>query len=350
MGVAVIGGGIVGCHTAYRLANEGKEVFLLEKEKALGEHTSTRNSGVIHGGIYYPQGSLKARLCVRGRRLTYEFLQNHDISHWKCGKIIVAQVNSEWKALEDLKERGDENGVENLRLIDAAEVRKIEPRVKCLAALHSPETGILDMAAYMRMMEKLLRGRGVTVVKQCKVLSIDGQNTLETTRGQMEAEMIINAAGLYSDCIAKMCGLEGYEIIPHKGDYYNTTEDVIRGLVYPVPDSPHSLGIHLTRTLGGEILIGPSAVQVPDKEDYEIKTPREEFEEGAVAMIPDFDIHRIYPGYSGNRPKLFYHGELQTDFVIRNQEKGRVHLLGIESPGLTAAPAIAEYVSKVMNE
>jgi len=348
MEVVVIGGGIVGCHTAYRLAMEGKEVFLLEKEKALGEHTSTRNSGVIHGGIYYPQGSLKARLCVRGRHLTYEFLKNHDIPHWKCGKIIVALVNAELKSLEDLKKRGEDNNVENLRLIDEAEVRKIEPRVRCLVALHSPETGILDMAAYVRIMEKLLRGLGVTIVKQCKVISIDDHNTLTTTRGEMETEMIINAAGLYSDSIARMCGLEGYEILPHKGDYYNTTEDVIRGLVYPVPDSPHSLGIHLTRTLGEETLIGPSAVQVSDKDDYEIKTPREEFEKGALTMIPDFNIHRIYPGYSGNRPKLYYHGELQTDFVILKQEKERVHLLGIESPGLTAAPAIAEYVAKML--
>jgi len=348
MEVAVIGGGIVGCHIAHRLVKEGKEVFLFEKEKALGEHTSTRNSGVIHGGIYYPQESLKARLCVRGRHLTYEFLQNHDVPHWKCGKIIVALVASELKALEDLKRRGDENGVENLRLIDEDEVQKMEPRVRCFAALHSPETGILDMAAYMRMMERMLKGLGVTIVKQCEVLSIDDHNTLRTTRGDMETEMIINAAGLYSDGIAWMCGMEGYEIVPHKGDYYNTTEEVIGGLVYPVPDSPHTLGIHLTRTLGEETLIGPSAFQVSDKDDYEIKTPREEFEKGALAMVPDLNIRRIYPGYSGNRPKVYYHGELQADFVIQRQERGRVHLLGIESPGLTAAPAIAEYVAKII--
>jgi len=348
MEVAIIGGGIVGCHLAYRLAKEGKEVFLLEKEKALGEHTSTRNSGVIHGGIYYPQGSLKARLCLRGRHLTYEFLRSHDIPHWRCGKMIVALVNTELKALEELKKRGDDNGVENLRLIDEVEVRKIEPRVKCLGALHSPETGILDMAAYMRIMERILKGLGATIVKQCEVTAIDDRNNLSTTRGEMEAEMIINAAGLYSDSIAKMCSLEGYEVIPHKGDYYNTTEEVIRGLIYPVPDSPHSLGIHLTRTLGAETLIGPSAVQVFDKDDYEINTPREEFEKGALALIPDFNVHRIYPGYSGNRPKLYDHGELQTDFVIQKQEKERIHLLGIESPGLTAAPAIAEYVSKMI--
>ena len=348
MEVAVIGGGIVGCHIAHRLVKEGKEVFLFEKEKALGEHTSTRNSGVIHGGIYYPQESLKARLCLRGRHLTYEFLQNHDVPHWKCGKIIVALVASELKALEDLKRRGDENGVENLRLIDEDEVQKMEPRVRCFAALHSPETGILDMAAYMRMMERMLKGLGVTIVKQCEVLSIDDHNTLRTTRGDMETEMIINAAGLYSDGIAWMCGMEGYEIVPHKGDYYNTTEEVIGGLVYPVPDSPHTLGIHLTRTLGEETLIGPSAFQVSDKDDYEIKTPREEFEKGALAMVPDLNIRRIYPGYSGNRPKVYYHGELQADFVIQRQERGRVHLLGIESPGLTAAPAIAEYVAKII--
>ncbi len=348
MEVVVIGGGIIGCHVAYRMAKEGKEVFLLEKEKALGEHTSTRNSGVIHGGIYYPQGSLKARLCVRGRHLTYEFLRNNAIPHWKCGKIIVALVPSELMALEDLKKRGEENGVENLRLIDKTEAQSMEPRVKCLAALHSPETGILDMATYMRGIEKILKGLGVSIVKQCRVLGIDDRNILTTSRGKMEAEMIINAAGLYSDSIAKMCGLEGYEIFPYKGDYFNTTEEVIRGLVYPVPDSPYSLGIHLTRTLGQETLIGPSALKGLDKEDYEIKTSREEFERGALAMVPDFNIHRIYPGYSGNRPKLFYRGELQTDFLILKQENGRIHLLGMESPGLTAAPAIAEYVGKMI--
>ncbi len=348
MEIAIIGGGIVGCHIAYRLARERKDVFLLEKEKALGEHTSTRNSGVIHGGIYYPQGSLKARLCVQGRHLTYEFLKNHDIPHRKCGKLIVALVHPELKALGDLKKRGDENGVENLRLIDRAEAQKIEPRVRCLAALCSPETGILDMAAYMRIMERILKAYGVVVVKQCKALSIDDHNTLTTTRGKMETEIIINAAGLYSDAIAAMCGLEGYVIAPHKGDYYNTTEEVIRGLVYPVPDSPHTLGIHLTRTLGEETLIGPSGIEATNKEDYEIKTPREEFEKGALALIPDFNIQKIYPGYSGNRPKVYYQGKLQADFVIKKQENGRIHLLGMESPGLTAAPAIAEYVAQMI--
>jgi L-2-hydroxyglutarate oxidase LhgO len=348
MAIVVIGGGIVGCHIAYHLAKDHREVFLLEKEKALGEHTSTRNSGVIHGGIYYPHGSLKARLCVRGRHLTYEFLRKNDIPHWKCGKIIVALTPEELKRLEDLKDQGGGNGVENLTLLEESEVRKMEPRVRCLAALHSPETGILEMAVYMRTLEKVLKRSGVTVVKQSEVQSIDDHNTLMTTRGEMEAEIIINAAGLYSDHIAKMCGLEGYEIVPYKGDYYNTTEDVVRGLVYPVPDSPYSLGVHLTRTLGGETLIGPSVVQVIDKEDYEIRTPREKFEKGSLSMIPDFNTHRIYPGYSGNRPKVYYKGELQTDFVIQRQDKGRIHLLGIESPGLTAAPAIAEYVAKII--
>jgi L-2-hydroxyglutarate oxidase LhgO len=348
MVVVVIGGGIVGCHIAYRLAKEKQEVFLLEKEKSLGEHTSTRNSGIIHGGIYYEPGSLKARLCVRGRHLTYEFLRNYDIPYWKSGKVIVALEKAEYKALENLRDRGIENGVENLKLLEGYEVRKLEPRVSCLAGLHSPETGILDIATYIKTMERVLQGLGVTIVKQCKVFSVDDHNTLGTTRGEMEAETIINAAGLYSDHIAKMCGLEGYEIVPYKGDYYNTTEEVIQGLVYPVPDSLYSLGIHLTRTLGGETLIGPSVVQVTDKEDYEIRTPREEFEKGALAMIPDFNIHRIYPGYSGNRPKVYYKGKLQTDFVILKQEEGRFHLLGIESPGLTAAPAIAEYIVRLI--
>jgi L-2-hydroxyglutarate oxidase LhgO len=260
----------------------------------------------------------------------------------------VALVPAELKALEDLKKRGDGNGVENLRLIDQAEAQKIEPRVRCLAALSSPETGILDMAAYMRTVERALKGSGVTVAKQCKVLSVDKHNTLATTRGNLEAGIIINAAGLHSDSIAAMCELEGYAIVPHKGDYYNTTEEVIQGLVYPVPDSPHSLGIHLTRTIGEETLIGPSAIDVENKEDYELKTPREEFEKGALSLIPDMNVQKIYPGYSGNRPKVYYQGRLQADFVIQKQENGRVHLLGIESPGLTAAPAIAEYVAQTI--
>jgi L-2-hydroxyglutarate oxidase LhgO len=344
----VVGGGIVGCFVARELAKRDGEVFLLEKEKALGEHTSTRNSGVIHGGIYYPQGSLKARLCVRGRHLTYEFLEKHNVPHRKCGKLIVALDGKEFKELEDLKHLGEGNGVESLRLIEGTEAQEIEPRVRCMAALHSPETGMLDMAAYIRGMEKVLKGLDVTIVKQCQVLSIDDNNVLTTTRGPIESDIVINTAGLHSDSIAAMCGLEGYEIVPYKGDYYNTTEDVVQGLVYPVPGSTLGLGVHLTPTYGEEILIGPSVLRVSDKEDYEIRTPRKEFEQGAVAMVPDLDLGRMYPGFSGNRPKVYYRGELKTDFVIERQERGRVHLLGIESPGLTSAPALAEYVAELL--
>ena len=347
MVVVVIGGGIVGSHIAYHFSNNGHEVFLLEKEKSLGEHTSTRISGVIHSGIYYQEGSLKANLCVRGRHLTYEFLKKYNILHKKCGKIIVALVDHELNILEELKKRGEKNGVENLSIIDKEEVRKIEPRVRCLSAIYSPETGILDMAMYIRKMENILKTTGVNIIKQCRVYSIY-DNKVITTRGEMEADIIINSAGLHSDTIAKMCGLEGFEIIPNKGDYYNTTEKVVNGLVYPVPDSPYSLGIHLTKTLGGETLIGPSAIFCVEKEDYNIKTPREEFERGALSMVPDFNVQRIYPGFSGNRPKVYYRGELQMDFVIKNQGNGKIHLLGIESPGLTSAPAIAEYILKMV--
>jgi L-2-hydroxyglutarate oxidase LhgO len=344
MVVVIVGGGIVGCFVARQMAKNGREVFLLEKEKALGEGTSTRNSGVIHGGIYYPNGSLKAKTCVRGRHLTYAFLQDHSIPHRKCGKLLVALNDKECKDLEHLKDLGERNGVENLRLIDGPAVRKIEPRVRCLAALHSPETGLVDMAAYMRAIERVLKGLGVTIVKQCEVLSIDEQNVLTTTRGEIETNVLINAAGLYSDWIATMCGLEGYEIVPYKGDYYSTTEKVITALVYPIPGSTLGLGIHLTPTFGEEILIGPSVFRVEDKDDHEIRTPRDEFEQGALALVPDLDVGRMYPGFSGNRPKVFHHDELQTDFIIERQDKGRIHLLGIESPGLTSAPALAEYV------
>jgi len=332
---------------ARHMASKGREVFLVEKERVLGEHSSTRNSGVIHGGIYYPPGSLKASLCVRGRHLTYEILRDHHIPHRKCGKLILALNEREVKDLENLKALGEANGVENLVLIEGREIRRIEPRVRCVAALHSPETGLVDMATYMKAMGRLLKGLGVTLVKQCEVLSIDKNNVMKTTRGEIEADVLINAAGLHSDAIARMCGLEGYEIVPYKGDYYSTTEDVVRGLVYPVPRDL-GLGVHLTPTFGTEVLIGPSVLPVAEKEDYEIRTPRKEFVQGAHALIPDLDPHRIYPGFSGNRPKVFCCGELQTDFVVQKQKTGRVHLLGIESPGLTAAPALAEYVAEII--
>jgi L-2-hydroxyglutarate oxidase LhgO len=348
MVVVVIGGGIVGCFIAHEMTRKGGEVYLLEKEKALGEHTSTRNSGVIHGGIYYARGSLKARLCVRGRHLTYAFLERHGIPHRRCGKVIVALNTREIEELEKLKVLGEGNGVEELTLIDGKTVQNMEPRVRCMGALWSPQSGLVEMAAYMRTVEKVLKGSGVTIVKQCQVLSITDQDVLTTTRGEIAADILINAAGLHSDSIAAMCGLEGYEIVPYKGDYYNTTEKVVRGLVYPVPGSSLGLGIHLTPTFGEEILIGPAVLPVSDKEDYEIRTSRREFEQGAQAMIPDLDARRIYPGFSGNRPKVHFHGELQTDFIVERQEGRRVHLLGIESPGVTAAPALAEYVSEII--
>jgi L-2-hydroxyglutarate oxidase LhgO len=291
---------------------------------------------------------MKAKMCVRGRHLTYQFLKEHDVPHRKCGKLIVALNDKEVKDLEELKRLGDGNGVENLHIIDGKDAEKAEPRLRCLGALRSPETGLLDMAAHIRTVEKVIKGLGVTVVKQCEVLSISENNVVETTRGEIEGDIVINAAGLYSDSIARMCGLQAYEIVPFKGDYYNTTEQVVKGLVYPVPGSTLGLGVHFTPTFGDEIMIGPSVVQVSDKEDYDIKTPREEFEQGACAMVPDLNLERMYPGFSGNRPKVYRHGELIPDFIIEKQESGRIHLLGIESPGLTSAPALAEHITGLL--
>ena len=348
MVVVVIGGGIVGCWIAYEMTKKGKEVFLLDKEKALGEHTSTRNSGVIHGGIYYSHGSLKAKLCVRGRHLTYPFLERHQIPHRRCGKVVVALNAQEINEIKRLKRLGEDNGVEDLALVDVETVQRMEPRVRCMAGLLSPQSGLVDMAAYMRAIERVLKGSGVVIVKQCQVLSVTDQNVLTTTRGDITADVLVNAAGLYSDHVAMMCGLEGYEIVPYKGDYYSTTESVVQGLIYPVPGSSLGLGIHLTPTFGEEILIGPAVLRVTDKEDYEIRTPRRDFEQGARALVPDLDLKRLYPGFSGNRSKVYCRGDLQSDFIVKQQEGKRVHLLGIESPGVTAAPALAEYVSEMI--
>ena len=367
--ILIIGGGVVGCAIAHALSGGRQDVFLVESSPKLGMATSTRNSGVIHSGIYYPKGSFKARFCVEGNRLTKEFCIRHGVPHRNTGKLVVASRSGEEAALEALKIRGEANGVEGLRLIGPAEIRAREPNIAGVAALEVPSTGILSSEALVQTYARLAAERGVNIVTRAKVISLEPANdgirarlrvgdTDDAEEELVEADCVINAAGLYSDDVAAMLGNTSWKIFPVRGEYCEIRGPraaLINNLVYPLPHADGlSLGVHFTKTLWGTVLLGPTATYVAEKDNYERdRLPTSEFARNAKLLLPEIQESDLQPGYSGIRPKLVPPGSHGTaDFVIERDAKvpQAIHLVGIESPGLTAAPAIAQYVSKLVEE
>ncbi len=347
--IIVIGAGVVGCHIALKLKSKKNEIFLLDKEHWLWFHTSTRNSGVIHAGIYYPYYSLKREFCIKGAKQTYEFLKKYNVEHRKSGKIIVAKDESEAKKLKELFENGKKNGVKGLKLIEKKEIEKLEPYCKAEYALYSPETGVVNCSDYYKKIEALMQEKGINIINNCKVESIDVNNKkIFTTRGELEYDILINSAGLWADDIVKMCGIKGFEIVPYKGDYYSLNEDIINSMIYPIPsDEKGALGVHFTKTAYNEIWIGPTSKEFDIKDDYDIYEKKELFIKACEIYLKKFNENKITEGFSGNRPKLFFNGKFIYDFIVFRQ-KNIIHLLGIDSPGLTAAPAIADYVKDLI--
>jgi L-2-hydroxyglutarate oxidase LhgO len=351
--VAIIGGGIVGLSCAYEFARAGKIVVLLERNTRLGEETSTHNSGVIHAGIYYPPGSLKARMCVEGREILERRLPKWRVPHRFCGKLIVATDSDQIEKLEQLAKNGSGNGVSGLALIDKHAAEKIEPNIACTAALWSPGTGVLDQAEYLHAVEVRALELGAQIVTGAEVVAVerDGPTIRIRTngRGELEAGMLINAAGLHADSVAQMCGDERFTIRPCRGEYASVIPrkaNLINGLVYPVPEPAH-LGVHLTKTIGGELWLGPNARFIESRSDYESdRLSPESFYEAAQRMCPSLERTDLRLGPSGIRPKLSGPGEPARDFVIEKQPDDQriVHLVGIDSPGLTAAAAIGKHI------
>jgi len=343
--IAIVGAGVVGSHIALALKEKNNEIFLLEKEHWLWFHTSTRNSGVIHAGIYYPYYSLKREFCIKGAEKTYEFLKKYNVEHRKSGKIIVAKDENEIKFLKKLFENGKKNGVKGLKLIDRSEIEKLEPNCKAEFALYSPNTGVVNCSDYYRKIEALMQERKINIINNCKVENIDvNKSKIYTNRGELEYDILINAAGLWADDVAKMCGINGFKIIPYKGDYYSLNEDLVNSMIYPVPtDEKGALGVHFTKTAYNEIWIGPTSREHDRKDDYDVYEKRELFVKACEIYLKKFNENKITEGFSGNRPKLFLDGKFIYDFMIFRRNNV-IHLLGIDSPGLTAAPAIAEYV------
>ncbi|MDY0743568.1 NAD(P)/FAD-dependent oxidoreductase [Paucibacter sp. R3-3] len=343
----VIGAGVVGLAVARALAQRGLETLVLERETAIGTGISSRNSEVIHAGLYYPQGSLKATLCVRGRRLLYEFCASHGVPHRRCGKLIVATSAEQVPGLDQLHEAGRINGVEALRMLTQVEAQAIEPQLRCVAALESAATGIVDSHALMLALRGDFEAAGGMLAFGASVLGDSGL-ALEVGGAEpmrIEARrLIVNAAGLDAPRLAAALATPAPRAWLAKGSYFALAGRApFSRLVYPLPE-PGGLGVHLTLDLAGQARFGPD-VEWVDHIDYRVDPRRAEGFYAAIRRYwPALPDDALQPAYAGIRPKIAGPGEPAADFAIE-RHGGLVNLFGIESPGLTAALAIGERIA-----
>jgi L-2-hydroxyglutarate oxidase LhgO len=364
--VAVIGAGVIGLAAAASLARAGRSVVLLERHGGFSQEITSRNSEVVHAGIYYPEGSLKATLCVAGREALYARCAALGIPHRRLGKWIVAADSAEVGTLETLCARGSANGVPGLRILEGAVLRRGEPQLRAVAALESPETGVVDGHALCLSLAAEAEAHGALLVLHTEVLEIEHTPVgyvLETVdadgqRSQLACAGVVNAAGLAGDEIAARAGIDvdacRYRLRPCKGDYFALApgaEVRVSRLVYPVPAGP-GLGVHATLDLGGRIRFGPDAEYV-ERPHYHVDPAKADaFAEAVRRYLPGLRSEWLSPDYAGVRPKLSGPGEPVRDFVVAEESDkglpGFVNALGIESPGLTAALAIGDRVAALL--
>jgi L-2-hydroxyglutarate oxidase LhgO len=368
--IVVIGGGVVGLAVAAELAARD-EVVVLERNHAIGLETSSHNSGVIHSGIYYPTGSLKHRLCLEGNRLLYEWADSHSVRARRAGKIMVATADDEVDALEGVLRQAQANDVPGVRRLSVGEALEMEPSMRCVGALFSETSGVVDQAGYMRSLASELGLRGGFVALRHEVVAVErrgagftlGVRDADGAGSEFECDLLVNSAGLGADRVAAMLGydLDGTETTPrlrqgvNKGRYYDiVTPDKARGLrhlIYPVPQHRlGGLGVHLTLDIDGGAHLGPDTEWLEDgcALDYRADDVRRDaFLDSARRFLPGLEREDIAPGQVGYRPKLQRPGEDMADFLIWH-DRGYVHLGGIESPGLTSSPAIARHVAEMV--
>jgi glycerol-3-phosphate dehydrogenase len=369
--VVVVGGGVVGCAIARALSARWSDIFLLEALPKLGMGASSRNSGVIHSGLYYPPGSLKARHCLRGNELTYEFCAAHHVPHRKIGKLVVASSPAESSELTALLENGLANGVEGLRIVERAAIRAREPHVEGFQAIEVPSTGIVASEELVKAYARIATAQGANIVTHAKLEHLEPLPhgiRVVSAAGEIETRCLVNSAGLFADEVAAMLGsrMAQHRIYPVRGEYcelVRSKQNWVQGLVYPLPHPEGiSLGVHLTKTLRGNVLLGPTAKYIEDKNDYEHdRMSVEEFARGAKQLLPGLEPADLVQAYSGIRAKLMPppgsrpaegKGKGVADFIIQRDPQFPVviQLIGIESPGLTSAPSIAEHVRELVAE
>lgn len=360
--ITIIGAGVVGLSIARELSKVYKDIFVIEKNFSFGQETSSRNSEVIHSGIYYPKDSLKAKTCVEGRRLLYEFCLKNKVAHKRIGKCVVAIENNELKALENLFRQGLENGVEDLELFSPKELKKIEPYVEAQAAIYSSSTGIIDSHSLMENLLEQFKGNNGLVAYNTELTGMNKvrggfEVTVEDKREgsfKFSTRILINSSGLNADKVSAMAGIakEEYKLKYCKGDYFRVRPSkakFINRLIYPVPKGKEGgLGIHATLDLTGSLRLGPDDEYV-DKINYNVDSSKAKlFYESARRFLPFIELADLSPDISGIRPKLQGPEQDFKDFIIKDETdsglSGFINLIGIESPGLTACLSIAGIV------
>ncbi|MCL2714365.1 MAG: NAD(P)/FAD-dependent oxidoreductase [Alphaproteobacteria bacterium] len=357
----VVGAGVIGLAVARQLAQAGREVIVVEAASAIGTMTSSRNSEVIHAGIYYARDSLMARMCLEGRPALYRYCREHGVPHRAIGKLIVATTAPEAERVEGIRARAGANGVEGLRLLSATEARRLEPALDCRAALFSSATGILDSHAFMLALQGDAEADGAAFAFQAPFLGATARHGRlacaigGTAAMTLSCRLLVNAAGLHAPEVARnIAGLAPEHIPPAffaKGNYFSCrVRPPFSHLIYPVPE-PGGLGVHLTLDMAGEARFGPD-VEWIDREDYAVDPARAaRFYPAIRRYWPDLPEHALVPAYSGIRPKIVPPGVATQDFVIQGPDQhgldGVINLFGIESPGLTSSLAIARYVAAI---
>ncbi len=365
----IVGAGVVGLACAMNLSENSNSVLILERHESFGNETSSRNSEVIHAGIYYPNGSLKAKLCVEGNRMLYDWCTKNAIPHRRIGKFIVAVDVEESDRIDEICQNGKENGVQNLQQFPIDKFRKEEPYIKAHSVLWSPDTGIINSHLLMESFEIVANNNGCDFAWQHEVKRIEkiygGYKIYIDSGGEVfdvSCEKIINAAGLDSDTIAAMGGLDtdvlGYNLHYCRGHYFRIAPSkhyLAKHLIYPVPQKKmHGLGIHITLEMDGQLKLGPDTYFMKErKQEYIVPSElHDKFFQAASSYIIGLDYNDIFPDQSGIRPKLQVEGGPYRDFIIKEESEnglpGFINLIGIESPGLTCSLSIADYVSGIV--